>query len=108
MKKLFILAIAAMIMTACTKENPVIGTWEAYKYQNGSNVTVPHFNLIFTETDCTLQSTFDAQSATGSYTISGGVLSVYWIDKPSVFNIEISGDVMRLTNEYETIMLRRI
>lgn len=108
MKKLFILAIAAMIMTACTKENPVVGTWEAYQYQNGSEVTTPQFNLVFTETDCTLQSTADAQSATGSYTISGGVLSVYWINKPSVFNIEISGDVMRLTNEHETIMLRKI
>ena len=108
MKKLLILAIAAMILTACTKENPVIGTWESYQYQNGSEVTVPQFNLVFTETDCTLQSTFDAQIATGSYTISDGILSVYWIDKPSVFNIEISGDVMTLTNEHETIMLRRI
>ena len=108
MKKLFILAIAAMILTACTKENPVIGTWEAYQYQNGAEITVPQFNLVFTETDCTLQSTVDAQSATGSYTISDGVLSVYLIDKPSVFNIEISGDVMRLTSEHEIIMLRRI
>ena len=108
MKKLFILAIAAIMLAACTKENTVIGTWEAYQYQNGSDVTTPQFNLIFTETDCTLQSTFDAQSATGSYTISDGVLSVYWIEKPSVFNIEISGDVMTLTNEHEIIMLRRI
>ena len=108
MKNLFILAIAAIMLTACTKENPVVGTWEAYQYENGSNVTVPQFNLIFTETDCTLQSTVETQSMTGNYTISGGVLSVYWIDKPSVFNIEISGDVMTLTNEHETIMLRRI
>ena len=108
MKNLFILAIAAIMLTACTKENPVVGTWEAYQYQNGSNVTVPQFNLIFTETDCTLQSTADAQSMTGSYTISDGILSVYWTDKPSVFNIEISGEVMTLSNDYETIMLRMI
>ena len=109
MKKLLILAIAVLAFTACTKENTIQGEWEAYYYCNDGNETQPSFILVFTQTDCTMQSTIDNQNVTGPYAFYNGVLTINWIPgHPIVFNCTIQGDEMTLGNEHETIKLRRI
>lgn len=108
MKTLLIFAIAVLSFTACTKQDTIEGSWNAYSYSNDGDVTQPSFVLELLDGNFVLRSTVDEQFDTGTYYIENGVLYLNFGQVTSKFNIVVQDNDMTLSNEHEIIKLRRI